>query len=695
MKTEQVTSNETQIKKTPNKLINEKSPYLLQHAFNPVKWYPWGTEAFDLARKENKPIFLSIGYSTCHWCHVMENESFEDEEVASLLNESFVSIKVDKEERPDIDAIYMSVCQAYNGRGGWPLTILMTPDQKPFFAGTYFPKNAKYNLFGLMDILLTIKEKWEKEQDTLIRSGEEIANALNNNSSTSSDKQEEVDLKGLLHHAYKDFHKMFDIKNGGFGSPPKFPTPHNLLFLLRYGYYEQNADALSMVEKTLIQMFRGGIYDHIGYGFSRYSTDKKWLVPHFEKMLYDNAQLLLSYLEAYQITNNHLFKDVVINTLDYVVRELRDEEGGFYCAQDADSEGIEGKYYVFEKQEILSVLGKEDGEFLCKYFDVTEEGNFEGKNILNLLDNTNYAHEDPRIPPLRVKLYQYRLERTKLHKDDKILTSWNSLMIISFIKAYQILQDEEYLLMAERAVQFILENLTDENKDIYTSYRESRNNHHGIIDDYAFLTWALLEMYEVTYEAKYLKEALFFNKKMIKVFFDHKDGGFYINSLEAEQLILRPKEIYDGAIPSGNSVACYCLGKLARITSDIEIQKLYDKQLDFMIHQMMEYPVSYTFGLLSILNEVHEKRELICVVKSNQELDNIQSLLRKKYLPNTLVIIKQEDITEQSKEKDNLEDIIPLLKNYHYTDKKTTFYLCRNYACSVPIHDFTELERML
>jgi uncharacterized protein YyaL (SSP411 family) len=688
MNTTEHGTNKGQVtKRIPNKLIEEKSPYLLQHAYNPVKWYPWGCEAFELAKKENKPIFLSIGYSTCHWCHVMEQESFEDEEVAALLNDNYVSIKVDKEERPDIDTIYMNVCQAFNGHGGWPLTIIMTPEQKPFFAGTYFPKNAKYNMFGLIDLLSSVKEQWTNEKEKLVNSSEEITKILTKSNVNKSNIN--INYKYLLDKAYENFVDLFDSSNGGFGESPKFPTPHNLLFLLRYGFFEKNSEAVSMVEKTLIQMFRGGMYDHIGHGFSRYSTDKKWLVPHFEKMLYDNALLSFAYLEGYQLCKNELFKNVAVNTLDYVARELRHEDGGFFCAQDADSEGVEGKYYVFSKEEIITVLGEEDGQFICDYYDITEKGNFEGSNILNLLNNINYSHEDPKIAPLRVKLYQYRLERTKLHKDDKILTSWNSLMIVAYIKAYRVIYDEEYLHIARRSIDFILMNLTDENQDLYTSFRNQRGNHKGIIDDYSFFVWALTEFYEATFETTYLERALYFMKKMIHYFYDRNEGGFYIYGLNSEQLILRPKEVYDGAIPSGNSVACYCLNKLARITSDLEIQKIFEKQIDYLASEITGYPAGFCFTLLSMINEVYESKELICVVNDEKELESIKELFHKKYLLNTILLVKPD------KEKNIIESLIPMLKSYNCKDNKATFYLCKNHVCSVAFHDIKELDNKL
>lgn len=673
--------------KNPNKLIHEKSPYLLQHAYNPVAWYPWGNEAFEKAKKEEKPIFLSIGYSTCHWCHVMENESFEDEEVANLLNDGFISIKVDKEERPDIDTVYMNVCQAYNGHGGWPLTILMTPEQKPFFAGTYLPKLSRSNLFGLMDLLTTVKKQWKEERLPLIAAGEKIT-ALLKSKQTYQDPDYMI-TTDILDEGYQIFAQTFDPNYGGFGQSPKFPSPHNLLFLLRYGYFEHNEDATKMVYKTLLQMYLGGIYDHIGGGFSRYSTDEKWLVPHFEKMLYDNALLSFTYLEAYEISKIDLFKTVAIRTLDYITREMLDESGGFYCAQDADSEGVEGKFYVFQKDEILSVLGIEDGTYFCDYYGVTDTGNFEGSNILNLLKNYDYDKENARIPLLSTKLYEYRKTRTTLHKDDKILTSWNSLMIVAYLKAYKVLKDEIYLTTASNSIDFILNNMVGEDHTLYTSYRKTRGSHLGTIDDYSFFIWALIEAYEVTFDVKYLELALTFNKKMTTEFFDDKEGGFYLYGFNSEELILHPKEIYDGAIPSGNSVATYCLGKLNRLTSDLSIQKTYEKQLGFLVSSISDYPSGYSFSLLSIINELYHAKELICVPATTEEANNIKNLLHSLYLPNVIIIFKERENEAE------LVKLIPNLENYHGTAGKTTFYLCENRSCSAPFYSLEKLAEHL
>ena len=406
----------------------------MQHAYNPVKWFPWGEEAFTIAKKEDKPIFLSIGYSTCHWCHVMAHESFEDQEIAKILNENFISIKVDREERPDVDSVYMTVCQALTNQGGWPLTIIMTPEQKPFFAGTYFPKDSRYNMLGLKDILYSIITYWKDDRNKLISTSESILEELNNYYKSES-KGSELSFN-ILDNGYNQMADSFDSKYGGFRAAPKFPTPHQIMFLLRYYQTSNNIKAEQMVQKTLDSMYRGGLFDHIGFGFSRYSTDNKWLVPHFEKMLYDNALLIIAYLEGFEVCKNQLYKDIAIKTLEYVFRVNAREQGGFYCAEDADSEGEEGKYYLFSAEQIINILGEEDGTYFNKYFDITKAGNFEGRNIPNLINNIDYNEQNDRIDELSKRILDYRDSRMKLHKDDKILTSWNGLMIVALAKAF-------------------------------------------------------------------------------------------------------------------------------------------------------------------------------------------------------------------------------------------------------------------
>ncbi|WP_066677566.1 thioredoxin domain-containing protein [Clostridium septicum] len=662
--------------KNYNYLTNEKSPYLLQHANNPVNWYSWCDEAFKKAKEENKPIFLSIGYSTCHWCHVMAHESFEDDEVASILNKSFISIKVDREERPDIDSIYMTVCQRLTGSGGWPLTIFMTPDQKPFFAGTYFPKENKYGAIGFISLLQTISNKWSTSKDEIISSSDKIINSLQNDFDPTNNNE------GLSKKALKDgfllSSQLFEPKYGGFGPAPKFPTPHKLMFLLNFGIIENMVNPTEMVEKTLISMFRGGLYDHIGYGFSRYSTDNKWLIPHFEKMLYDNALLIMIYLDTYMITKNPLYKKVAINTLDFILRDMTNKDGGFYSALDADTDGEEGKFYTFTYKEIIELLGEEDGSYFCEYFNATEEGNFEGKNILNLLDNYNYNKEDKKIDILRKKVFDYRNKRNTLNKDDKVLTSWNALTIAALAKSYKVLNDENYLNAANKNLTFIKSKLTDKDGRLLARYRDGESKYNGYLDDYAYLIFALIELYEATLNICYLEDALKFTKDMVNLFWDNENFGFFLYGKDSENLIANPKEIYDGALPSGNSVASYILVKLSKITGDKTFIELANNQLNAFYLTVKEMPMAYTFYLTALLLELYDSKELICVAKDLNDVKELKNSLSNNFIPNLTVVLK----TNENSEK--LEELIPYLKNYDFKNETITYYLCENNKCSPP-----------
>lgn len=666
-----------------NRLINEKSPYLIQHAYNPINWYPWGEEAFEDAKKEDKPIFLSIGYSTCHWCHVMAHESFEDENVAAILNKFFISIKLDREERPDVDSVYMTVCQALTGSGGWPLTIIMTPDQKPFFAGTYFPKTSRYGMPGLIEILESVATQWKNSKEKLINSSDNILKELGKFfvSESNDTKLSEKNLKN----GYNQLLKSFDIKYGGFSPAPKFPTPHKLMFLLRYYKMYDETNALEMVETTLGSMYRGGLFDHIGYGFSRYSTDDKYLVPHFEKMLYDNALLVISYLEAYEITKNPLYKDISIKSLEYVFRELTSNEGGFYCAQDADSEGEEGKYYVFTPDEIKIILGEEDGNYFNEYYDITDEGNFEGKSIPNLIKNSNYNKKDEKIDVLAQNILDYRNERYSLHKDDKILTSWNGLMIAALSKAYKVLEDEKYLEYAKKAIDFIYNNLVDSKGRLFARYREKEAKYKAILDDYAFLTYGLIELYESSYEILYLKKAIDLTEAMIDLFFDEKNAGFFLYGKDSEKLIARPKELFDGAIPSGNSVAAYNLIRLARITGKSLFEEISKDVLDYIAGSIISEEINHSFFLIASSFALNKTKELICVIKDESEKEKIKDTLSDMQAFNLTVIIKNEENSSE------LEELIPYTKDYTLKDNKATYYLCEGNSCFPPTNNLNEI----
>ena len=677
--TEHVTNKGQGTTKIGNKLVMEKSPYLLQHAYNPVNWYPWGEEAFATAKKENKPIFLSIGYSTCHWCHVMAHESFEDDEVAEILNKNFISIKVDKEERPDIDSIYMSVCQATTGHGGWPLTILMTPDQKPFYAATYIPKETRYGMAGIIELLDQVHLQWTNNQDDLLRTGNQLAEIMKSEFENKGNVG--TVSKDLVSLAVSQFKQNHDHNYGGFGHAPKFPTPHNLMFLLRYASLEGDEQTLFMVENTLEHMYRGGIYDHIGYGFARYSTDEKWLVPHFEKMLYDNALLAIIYLEAYQYTKKDLYRVVGEQILDYIRREMTDKDGGFYSAQDADSDGIEGKYYIFKQEEITSILENDDAGFFINYFDITKEGNFEGESIPNRITATELNPDNERVVRLCKKVYDYRLDRTTLHKDDKVLTSWNALMITAYAKAAQILQKEEYFDVAKNAIDFINRELTDENGRLLVRYRDGDAAFFGHIDDYAFYCMSLLGMYDATFDVTYLSRAISLTDQMIEQFWDSEKSGFYLYAKDSEQLIYRPKEVYDGAIPSGNSVAGYVLQRLAHITADKRYQEYADKQLSFLAGQVQDYPSGFSFSLIAFLGALYPSKEIVCVQSEKEEFNELPSYFATHFEPNTVALLKN------SKNIEELLKIADYVKDYHMTNDRTTYYICENHSCLSPKND--------
>ena len=640
-----------------NHLKNQTSPYLLQHVNNPVDWYPWCEEAFERAKREDKPVFLSIGYSTCHWCHVMAHESFEDKEVAELLNQYFISIKVDKEERPDIDSIYMSVCQAFTGSGGWPTSIFMTSEQKPFFAGTYFPKTNRYGRIGFLELLLQIHEKWKADRKRLLQSAEEVISVLNREEAVEGDVNEQ-----LIAAAYELYQRAFDDKFGGFGQAPKFPTPHNLLFLMRYYEKSKDANAMKMVEKTLLQMYRGGMFDHIGGGFSRYSTDHCYLVPHFEKMLYDNALLILAYCKAYQLTKKPIYCKVAEKTASYILMEMTSPEGGFYCAQDADSEGMEGRYYLFRPWEIISLLGEEAGKKFNEYFDITKSGNFEGENIPNLLGNHQLSETmDSHLPVV----YEYRKKRYALHLDDKILTSWNGLMIAAMCHLYRVSKNRAYLEAAIGAQEFLMERLCEDGT-LYVSYRENRHSGKGFLDDYANEIFALLALYEATLEGTYLEKAKEFCDKVIGEFYDETQGGFFLYGEENEQLIIRPKETYDGAVPSGNSMMAYNLVWLHDLTGEERFRDLAECQLKFLSGEAESYPAGYAMFLTALSDYVDFPDKITIVPKNGEVPEDLPCRI-----PLNTVINILHGPTE----------------DYPLKNDKTTYYRCEGQSCYLPVNE--------
>lgn len=667
-----------------NHLINEKSPYLLQHVENPVDWYPWGAEAFAKAIEEDKPIFLSIGYSTCHWCHVMAHESFEDEEVAELLNDNFIAIKVDREERPDIDNIYMTVCQNMTGRGGWPLNVILTPEGEPFYAGTYFPKYSKYQMPGMIDLLTQINDEWKFNKDRAINLGREVKESLD---TIYSYKTSGVQLnKTLLDSCFNQIKEYYEPNYGGFSKAPKFPTPHKIMFLLRYYKMTGNEEALEIVNKTLESMYRGGIFDHIGFGFSRYSTDNYWLAPHFEKMLYDNALLTIAYLEAYEVTKNDLYKKVAEDVIEYVFRELLSEEGGFYSAEDADSEGEEGKYYIFNPLEVEEVLGKEDAFYYNYYYGITPSGNFEGKNIPNLIDKNYCDFFDEKIKELNKKMLMYRKSRMSLHKDDKILTSWNGLMIAALGKAYKVTLKEEYLKAGDKAIEFIYNKLIDNEGRLLARYRDGEGNYLGYLDDYAFLIYGLIELYESSFDVKYLEKAMKLNKDMINKFKDKKDGAFFMTMEEGEELITRPKEFYDGATPSGNSVVAYNILRLAKITGDYKLEDLGYENLKEVSKRLHGGSVNYTFFLSAVAYDINSSKELIVVLKNKEDLNELKEKIKDEENFDLTIVVKSEE------NEDRLKIIIDYIGEYQLKNNQTTYYLCENKTCREGENDISKLK---
>ena len=693
------------VEKHYNRLIFEKSPYLLQHADNPVDWYPWGTEAFEKARKENKPIFLSIGYSTCHWCHVMEHESFEDPEVARLMNEVFVSIKVDREERPDIDNVYMMVSQMMTGSGGWPLTIIMTPDKKPFFAATYIPKENRFGRMGMLELIPRIKEIWATRRGEVLSSANQITAALQQVSQDASG--EELD-ETTLDLAYEQLAKRFDEQHSGFGSAPKFPTPHNLLFLLRYWKRTNTERALQMVEKTLQAMRRGGIYDHVGFGFHRYSTNSRWLVPHFEKMLYDQAMLAMAYTEAYQATGKEEYRKTAGEIFTYVLRDMTAPEGGFYSAEDADSEGEEGKFYLWTEEEIRQVLGSEEADLILKVFNIEKNGNFmeqaTGKraraNILHLRKSlTEIASElkmsdqdlQKRLETARQKLFTYREKRIHPHRDDKILTDWNGLMIAAFAKGARVFDEPRYAEAAKATVDFILKNMRKSDGRLLHRYRDEQASLPAQVDDYAFLIWGMLELYETIFEVRYLQIALDLNRDLIEHFWDDNNGGFYFVADDGENLLVRQKEIYDGAIPSGNSVAMLNLLRLGRITANYDFEEKAARIGRAFSRNVKQSPSAYTQLMVAVDFGVGPSYEV--VIAGNSQAEDTKEMLkaiRTQFIPNKVMILRPTE--QESPDSDHLAEFT---KHHLSIEGKATAYVCLNYNCRLPTTDVNKMLELL
>ncbi|NWF91051.1 MAG: thioredoxin domain-containing protein [Ignavibacteriaceae bacterium] len=686
----------------PNRLINEQSPYLLQHAYNPVEWYPWCDEAFEKARNENKPIFLSIGYSTCHWCHVMEQESFEDTDIAKLLNQTFVSIKVDREERPDIDGVYMTVCQMLAGSGGWPMTIVMTPDKKPFFAGTYFPKHNRHGRIGMLELIPKLDELWKIKQNDIIKSAEEISENLQ----TLSHSHMAVLLTPeIFKKAYNELSSRFDRLNGGFGTSPKFPTPHVLTFLLRYWKKYKDENALHMVEKTLTQMRLGGIYDQIGFGFHRYSTDKIWLVPHFEKMLYDQALLTIAYLDVYQATKNDFYKQTAIEILEYVRRVMMSPNGTFFSAEDADSENQEGKFYLWTLDEIKETLGK-DAELVIDYFNAESGGNWidpvhgnnTNTNILHIKKNINEIAEiyalsieelDFKLNAAVNKLYVKRGDRIHPFKDDKILTDWNSLMISAFLKAAQVLGDEKYTSIAINALNFILTKMTDSEGKLMHRYRNGNSAISGTLDDYAFFISALIDMYETTSEISWLVKAMKYHELQMEYFWDKVNGGFFFTAAYSEELIFRQKEIYDGAIPSGNSVSLINLLRMYHLTGNPDFGIKADELIKAFSKLVSQQPSSFTYLLSGLDFYFGPVKEILIIGADETSREKFIKIINGIFLPNKVVLCKNKSNSVQ------LEEIAKYTSTYPIEGDKTSIYICEDFMCKLPIHTLEELIKTI
>lgn len=628
----------------------------------------------------------------------MERESFEDEEVAALLNEHYVAIKVDREERPDIDNLYMSVCQALTGSGGWPLTVLLTPDKKPFFAGTYFPKRQMYGRMGLMEVLGQLQQKWADNPEQILEVSDDIMHQIN---SHLSKPQQGVLDEDVFDKAFEHYMRTFDPVYGGFGSEPKFPTPHHLLFLMAYSQMYDRREALQMAEKTLEGMYRGGMYDHVGFGFARYSTDEKWLVPHFEKMLYDNALLVMAYLEGYQLTDNRLWAEVAEHVLTYIQRDMTSPEGAFYSAEDADSEGVEGKFYLFTREDVETALDLEDMHTYCHIYDITPEGNFEGSSIPNLIQampqtyaeerNLNLLGLTTQLEESREKLFAYREQRVHPFKDDKVLTSWNGLMIAAFAKAAKVMQNPAYSKAAGTAADLIWSRMRQPDGRLLARYRDGDAAFTGYLDDYAFLMWGLIELYEATGQVEYLKRALTLKDIMIEDFWDEADGGFYFSSKQGEALLSRSKEIYDGALPSGNSVAALQLGKLAAMTQDSALKAIVDQQLQVFAGTAEQYPMGYAMYLLAAMQPFQGGREIVLSgSRDDIVMQEMISAVQQAYLPGASVLIHWE-----GEAGEGLRELLPHIREMKPVSGQAAVYICEHFSCKEPVTTLEALREAL
>lgn len=684
--------------KYTNRLFLESSPYLLQHAHNPVNWHPWGDEAFDAAKKLNRPVLVSIGYSTCHWCHVMEEESFEDEEIAQTLNENYIAIKVDREERPDIDAIYMSAVQAMTGGGGWPMNVWLTPDRKPYFGGTYFPPRDgdRGTRTGFLTLLLRLKEIYQREPEKVVDSSNQLAQAISENL-----VQEEIGSgipdAQIFHKVVSVYKNRFDEKEGGLDITPKFPSQTPIRFLLRYHRRTGDEEVLRIVMHTLNKMASGGIYDHVGGGFHRYSTDTHWLVPHFEKMLYDHALLVMTYLEAWQATDNPDYERIVKETLRYIERDMTSPEGAFYSATDADSltpsgQREEGYFFTWTPSELKKVLGPERMRVFEKYFILTNEGNFEGRLILHTHTTTAEVAKELGLPAEKVQilldeskklLCQERNKRPPPLRDEKILASWNGLMISAHAQSGLVLNDTRYTERAIKAARFIFDKLYTEGR-LFRSYKDGKARHNAYLDDYAFLTAGLLDLYEATTDPQWLKRAIELDKTLEKFYEDKKNGGFFMTSSDHEKLLAREKPNYDGAEPSGNSIVLLNLYRLNEFTSDDSYRERADKTLKAFSQTLNSRPNSLTEMLIALDFRLDKPQEIVIVtpVGKKSDADMFLAEFRKKYLPNKILVVSEEgdDLQRQA-------EMIPVIRSKMAQNGKTTAYVCEKGVCQLPTSD--------
>lgn len=685
----------------PNHLIEEKSPYLLQHAYNPVDWYPWGEEAFEHARREHKPIFLSIGYSTCHWCHVMAEESFEDPEVAHLLNETFVMIKVDREERPDIDAVYMEACLSLTGTGGWPLNVILTPEKLPFYAATYIPKESRFGMTGIFELVPRIRRLWADQQKDVAASADEIRDRLiRAQTARKTGTEPGIDL---IHRAYRELIRRYDQTNAGFDHAPKFPVPHTLQFLIRYWSETGEERALDMAEESLRAIRGGGIFDQLGYGVHRYTTDAEWVVPHFEKMLYDQAFLALACTEAYQATKEEFYQETADEIFEYVLRDLQSPDGAFYTAEDADSEGIEGKFYLWTAEDVGEHLDPTDADLFVRAYGIghalKSEGPVPGVNILHhripvadLTEEFAMSEKEVRthLEDARKILFSARASRPRPPVDDKVLLDWNAFMVAALARGGRVFGEERYVGAAENAMGFLLGRMRDKDGDLFHRYRDGETAVPGMLTDYAAMAWALTALYSATFEGAYLREAKRLADCMIDLFWDEEEGGFYTSRKGGEELIFRKKEGYDGAVPSGNSLALTALLTLYRLTGTARYAQVASSGFNAFSTMASERPSSYTGYMDALLSALsHSYEVVIAGERDDPRTVHFLDVLKEYYLPYTSVVLRD------SHNRGVLDEVAPYTREMDLDEGKPVTYLCRGSACEQPVATPSTLREVI